>query len=159
MSLKKVPVHAWYKIDDDIIVMLVRSNGVILAPKPEIGNSDVFKNAIKSYLKPSVKDCLICFHEFFFNEKRVTCCHCKMPICKNCFITYIKNNSGWCPYCRQHLIFWGLGKTGIQNDDMDAIFDAFVGDEMRTRINQTNAVIRVSASYLAEKWISFVNNM
>ena len=159
MSLKKVPVHTWPKIDDNTIVMLVRSNSAVLAPKAEIGNSDSFNNVLKSYLKPRVKDCLICFHEFIFNEKRVSCCHCQMPMCKNCFITYIKSNSGWCPYCTQHLMYFGLSKTGIQNDDMDDLFDAFVGDEMRTRINQTNAVIRVSASYLAEKWISFVNNM
>ena len=159
MSLKKVPVHTWSKINDDIIVMLVRSNDTVLAPKPELGDSDDLKNALKIHIKPRVKDCLICFHEFTFNEKRVSCCHCHMPMCKNCFIIYIKNNSGWCPYCTQHLIFLGLGKTGIQNDDMDVIFDAFVGGEMRTRINQTNAVIQVSASYLAEKWTTFVNNM
>ena len=33
MSLKNVPVHTWPKIDDDCIVMLVRSSGVVLAPK------------------------------------------------------------------------------------------------------------------------------
>ena len=159
MSLKKEPVHTWSKIDDDIIVMLVRSNNVILAPKPEIGNSDVFKNVLKSYLKPRVNDCLICFHEFIFNERRVSCCHCQMPMCKKCFITYIKNNSGWCPYCTQHLIYLGLDKTCIQGDDMDVVFNTFVGDEMRTRINQTNAVTSVPASYLAEKWTSFVNGL
>ena len=159
MDLHKVPSHAWSKIDDNIIVMLVRSNAVILAQKPETYNCEDFKNALKSYLKPRVKDCLICFHNFPFKEKRVTCCHCQMPMCHNCFITYIKNNSGWCPYCRQHLLFVGLGKTSMQNEDMDVAFDAFVGDEMRTRINQSNAVIRVSASYLAEKWTTFVNNM
>ena len=47
----------------------------------------------------------------------------------------------------------------MQSDDIGDIFDAFVGDEMRTRINQSNAIIRVSASYLAEKWTTFVNNM
>ena len=82
-----------------------------------------------------------------------------MPLCTNCFITYIKNNSGWCPSCTQHLMYFGLGKTGIQNDDMDVVFDTFVGNEMRTRINQTNAITSVSASYLAEKWTSFVNGL
>ena len=159
MSLKKVPVHTWSKIDDDIIVMLVRSNGVVLCPNPELGNSDVIKNALKSYLKPRVKNCLICFHEFIFNERRVSCCHCQVPMCKNCFTTYIKSNSGWCPYCTQHLMYFGLGKNSIQNEDMDSLFDSFVGVEMRNSINQTNAVTSVPASYLAEKWISFVNNM
>ena len=56
-------------------------------------------------------------------------------------------------------MYFGLGKTGIKYDDMDVMFDKFVGDEMRTRINQTNAITSVSASYLAEKWTSFVNGM
>ena len=158
MSLTNASAHTC-KIDDNIIVMLVRSDGVVLASKAKIGNSDSFNDMLKSYLKPRVNDCLICFHEFIFAEKRVSCCHCRMPMCKNCFITYIKNNSGWCPYCTQHLMYFGLSKTGTQNDDMDAVFDAFVGDEMRTRINQTNAVTSVSASYIAEKWTSFVNGL
>ena len=58
MSLKNVPVHTWPKIDDDCLVMLVRSSGVVLAPKPTHVNSDVLKNALKSYLKPRVKNCL-----------------------------------------------------------------------------------------------------
>ena len=82
-----------------------------------------------------------------------------MPMCKKCFIIYIKNNSGWCPYCRQHLLFKGLGKTDLQNNDMDIIFDDFIGYEMRTCINQTNAVNSVDASYLVKKWETFVNNM
>ena len=82
-----------------------------------------------------------------------------MPMFKNCFTTYITNNSGWCPYCTQHLMYFGLGKNSIQNEDMDSLFDSFVGDEMRNSLNQTNAVTSVPASYLAEKWISFVNNM
>ena len=158
ISLTHLSAHTC-KIDDNIIVMLVRSNNVILAPKPEIGNSDVFKNVLKSYLKPRVNDCLICFHEFIFNERRVSCCHCQVPMCKNCFTTYIKSNSGWCPYCTQHLMYFGLGKNSIQNKDMDSLFDSFVGVEMRNSINQTNAVTSVPASYLAEKSISFVNNM
>ena len=153
-----MPVHTWPKIDDDIIVMLVRSNGVVICPNPELGNYDVIKNALKTYLKPRVKDCLICFHEFTFNEKKVSCCHCHMPICKNCFITYIKNNSGWCPYCTQHLIYLGLGKNSIQIDGMDDLFDSFVGDKMRNSINHTNAVTSVPVSYLFEEWISFLNN-
>ena len=80
-------------------------------------------------------------------------------MCKNCFITYIKNNSGWCPYCTMHLLYYGLGKNNTQNDDIDVLFDMFVGDEMRTCINQTNDVTSVSASYIVKKWERFVNNM
>ena len=46
------------KIDDNFIVMLVRSNGVVLCPKPELGNSESLKNALKTYLKP-IKNLLI----------------------------------------------------------------------------------------------------
>ena len=159
MTLKNVPVYVWSKINDDSIVLLFRSSGIILAPKPEICNSEEFKNSIKKQLKSHVKDCLICLHVFPFEEKRVTCCHCRMPMCKKCFIIYIKHNSGWCPYCRQHLLFKGLGKTDIQNGDMDIIFDEFIGHEMRICINQTNAVNSVDASYLIKKWETFVNNM
>ena len=155
MDLHKVPSHAWSKIDDNISVMLVRGTAIILAQKSEIYNCELFNNTLKSSLKLRVKECLICFHNFFFKEKRVTCCHCMMPICHNCFITYIKNNSGWCPYCRQHLLFNGLGKTSMQSDDIGDIFDAFVGDEMRTRINQNDAITSVPASYLMEKWMLF----
>ena len=159
MRLKKVSTATWPQINDNIAVMLIRSNGVILCPKPELGNSDVINNALKSYLKPRVKECLICCHEFDFNEKRVSCCHCQMPMCKDCFTIYIKENSGWCPYCTRHLMYFGLGKTCIQNEYMDNLFNAFVGDEMRTRINQTNAVAMIPATHLADKWVSFVNDM
>ena len=43
----------------------------------------------------------------------------------------------------------------MQSDDIGDIFDAFVGDEMRTRINQNNAITSVPASYIMEKWIVF----
>ena len=158
MSSKKVPVHTWPNITDDVAIMLIRSNNVALFSKAEICNSDSFNNVLKSYFKPCVKDCLICFHEFIFNEKRVSCCHCQMPMCKNCFITYIKNNSGWCPYCTMHLLYYGLGKNSIQIDGMDDLFDSFVGDKMRNSINHTNAVTSVPVSYLFEEWISFLNN-
>ena len=158
MSSKKVPVHTWPNITDNVAIMLIRSNNVALFSKAEICNSDSFNNVLKSYFKPCVKDCLICFHEFIFNEKRVSCCHCQMPMCKNCFITYIKNNSGWCPYCTMHLLYYGLGKNSIQIDGMDDLFDSFVGDKMRNSINHTNAVTSVPVSYLFEEWISFLNN-
>ena len=159
MSSKKVQVHTWPNITDDVAIMLIRSNNVAFFSKAEICNSDSFNYVLKTYFKPCVKDCLICFHEFIFNEKRVSCCHCQMPMCKNCFITYIKNNSGWCPYCTMHLLYYGLGKNNTQNDDIDVLFDMFVGDEMRTCINQTNDVTSVSASYIVKKWERFVNNM
>ena len=82
-----------------------------------------------------------------------------MPMCKDCFTIYIKENSGWCPYCTRHLMYVGLGKTCIQNEYMDNLFNAFAGDEMRTRINQTNAVAMIPATHLADKWVSFVNDM
>ena len=92
-------------------------------------------------------------------KKRVTCCNCQMPMCNNCFFAYIKNNSGWCPYCTRHLLFVGLGKTSIRIEYMGDIFDAFVGDEMKNILTKTNLVIPVDASYLAEKWKTFVFNM
>ena len=159
MRLKKVSTVTWPKINDDVAVMLIRSSGVILYPKPELGNSDAINNTLKYLLKPRVKECLICCHEFDFNEKRVSCCHCQMPMCKDCFTIYIKENSGWCPYCTRHLMYFGLGKTCIQNEYMDNLFNAFVGDEMRTRINQTNAVAMIPATHLADKWVSFANDM
>ena len=107
MSLKHVPTNAWHKIDDEIIVMLIRSNSLVLVPKAETTNSDSFNIVLKSYLKQRVKDCLICFHEFIFNEKRVSCCHCHMPMCKNCFITYIKKQLGLVPILhRAFNVFW-----------------------------------------------------
>ena len=160
MSLKNVPVHTWPKINENCLVMLVRSNGVILVPKPTADNSETFKDGLKSYLKPRIKECHICFHKFIFKEKKVSCCNCQMPICRDCFSSYIKINSGWCPWCTKHLIFIGLSKTSsMRNEYMAGVFNKFIGDEMIDILTKTNVIIPIDASYLAEKWKTFVLNM
>ena len=110
MRLNKVSSITWPKIDDDVAVMLIRSIAVILYSKPVLINSDVINNTLKGQLKPYVNECLICCNEFDVDDKRVTCCHCMMPMCKDCFMIYIKENPGWCPYCTQHLIYHGKSK-------------------------------------------------
>ena len=160
MTLTDMPSYTWPKINVDCVVMLVRSNGVILVPKPTAINSETFKDGLKSYLKPRIKECHICFHKFIFKEKKVSCCNCQMPICRDCFSTYIKNNSGWCPWCTKHLIFIGLSKTSsMRNEYMKGVFNKFIGDEMIDILTKTNVIIPIDASYLAEKWKTFVLNM
>ena len=116
MIWKRVPIVFWEKDIGDIAFMIVRGSSVILYPTSKLGNSDILIEELKSQLKPRVKECLICFHKFVFEERRVSCCHCQMPMCKNCFITYIKNNSGWCPYCTMHLLYYGLGKNSKHSE-------------------------------------------
>ena len=157
MRLKKVSVATWPTINDNIAVMLIRSNNILVCPKSEINNSDIINNALRSSLKPRVKECLICCHEFDFNEKRVSCCHCRMPMCRECFIIYIKENSGWCPYCTRHIIYYGLDKSFIQDYNIGDLFNKFVGDEMRNCINKGNTVSMISMKHITDKWLSFIN--
>ena len=108
MIFKKVPNICWVKDEGHIAFMVVRSGITLLYPTFQIGSPDILIPQLKCILKPHIKDCLICFHEFVFEEKRVSCCHCQMPICKKCFRHYIIENPGWCPVCMQHLIFYGI---------------------------------------------------
>ena len=156
MEWKNVPTSLFPKVKDNIAFLIVRGSNVILYPTPELGNSDVITNTIKYNLKPRVEECLICFHEFVFGEKRVSCCNCHMPMCKECFTHYIKESPGWCPYCTKHLMYYGLGKSCFQDDALYNLFNVFVGEQMRTSIKQTNGVATIPAQHLADKWLSFL---
>ena len=158
MIWKRVPIVFWEKDIGDIAFMIVRGSSVILYPTSKIGNSDILIEELKSILKPRVKECLICFHKFVFEERRVSCCHCKMPLCGDCFSHYIKENPGWCPYCTRHLMFHGVGKGDFENENCGDVFEEFIGEQMRASIKQTNAVQRLPWTYLAEKWMFFMMN-
>ena len=141
---KKAPTAICQEVKDNIALMIVRGSNVLLYPTSEL-NTDTMSQVLKSQLKPSVKECLICFHEFVFNEKRVTCCHCQMPMCGECFGTYVKSNSGWCPYCTLHIMYSGLRKMSSESNDLNNMFDAFISKEMMDRINQTNSIVTTCA--------------
>jgi len=158
MIWKRVPIVFWEKDIGDIAFMIVRGSSVILYPTSKIGNSDILIEELKSILKPRVKECLICFHKFVFEERRVSCCHCKMPLCGDCFSHYIKENPGWCPYCTRHLMFHGVGKGDFENENCGDVFEEFIGEQMRAIIKQTNVVQRLPWTYLAEKWMFFMMN-
>ena len=158
MIWKRVPIVFWEKDIGDIAFMIVRGSSVILYPTSKIGNSDILIEELKSILKPRVKECLICFHKFVFEERRVSCCHCQMPLCGDCFSHYIKENPGWCPYCTRHLMFHGVGKGDFENENCGDVFEEFIGEQMRASIKQTNVVQRLPCTYLAEKWMFFMMN-
>ena len=157
MLWKKVPtaVLTTVKDTDNKAFMIVRGGHVILYPTSAL-DADTMSQILKSQLKLRVKECLICFHELVFNEKRVSCCNCQMPLCEDCFNHYIKENPGWCPYCTQHLMYYGLGKRGFKNDEVDNLFDEFVGEQMRASLIQTPFVRMLPAKPLADKLLSFL---
>ena len=158
MIWKRVPIVFWEKDIGDIAFMIVRGSSVILYPTSKIGNSDILIEGLKSQLKPRVKECLICFHKFVFEERRVSCCHCQMPLCGDCFSHYIKENPGWCPYCTRHLMFHGVGKGDFENENCGDVFEEFIGEQMRASIKQTNVVQRLPWTYLAENGCFFMMN-
>ena len=152
MELNKIPMAVLEEVKDDIALMIIRGSTILLYPKDKL-DVDTIIQVLKRQFKPTVKECVICFHEFIFNEKRVTCCNCQIPICSECFSTYIKSNSGWCPHCRLHLMYHGLAKLKSNNNMFDDMFDTFVGKEMKTRIQETSAVITAPAKPLLDKFL------
>jgi hypothetical protein len=96
---------------------------------------------------------MVCFKEFTDDDKRVYCCHCDKQICRPCYSNYIENNAGWCPCCRQHLLFEGLK----QADDPEPEFERFI---KRATLYETirNPYVRaVPDDKLFYNWILYKN--
>ena len=65
-----MPIIFWANDEGHIAFMLVRDGKVLLYPTSQIDTLDILIDSLKCILKPRVKDCLICFHEFCFEEKK-----------------------------------------------------------------------------------------
>ena len=133
--------------------MVVRSSKILVYPASHINKSDILIEELKCILKPETPDCLICFHKFCFEEQRVSCCNCQMPICKKCFIKYIKINPGWCPYCTCHLIFHGVKKG--EYSEYEELFETFISRETAESLH-SGCVQKLNWSNIFPKWMCFI---
>jgi hypothetical protein len=75
---------------------------------------------------------MICFYEFEARERRVYCVNCNNQMCGNCVSTSLPNSAGWCPCCRQHILFERLK----QPDETDDKFNSFVKKCLRYLIKR-----------------------
>ena len=135
--------------------MVVRSSKIMLCPTSHIDKSNILIEELKCILKPETKDCLICFHKFYFEEKRVSCSNCQMPMCKKCFAQYIESNPGWCPYCTRHLVFRGVGKDDFS--EYGELFEEFISQETFASIIDSNGSVQeLKWSNISPKWMSLI---
>jgi hypothetical protein len=127
LELKNVPTRVYLKITDEVAFLLVRSSSIQV-----FSADDDITTCLKTIFKPSIKECLICFYEFIHEEKRVSCCNCRAPLCTKCFEKYITENPGWCVQCRQHMIFPEWRQPDQPDNEENAIINAFVAEQMKT---------------------------
>ena len=133
MILKEVPTNFWIKYIGHIAFMVIRSSAVMLCPASYIDKSNILIEELKSLFKPMTKDCLICFHKFYFEEQRFCCCNCRMPMCIKCLEQYLESNSGWCPYCTRHLVIKDVGKDDFS--EYGELFEMFIRQEMYSSLD------------------------
>ena len=69
MELNKIPMAVLEEVKDDIALMIIRGSTILLYPKDKL-DVDTIIQVLKRQFKPTVKECVICFHEFIFNEKK-----------------------------------------------------------------------------------------
>jgi hypothetical protein len=72
-------------------------------------------------------------------------------MCKNCYTSYIPNNVGFCPCCRQHLLFQGLK----QSDVTDREYNDFIKDCMLYEISVNPNVSCVPRDMLDKAWMCY----
>ena len=81
-----------------------------------------FKKSLNTTLS-SIEDtnlCNICFDMIPLGVDKQMCCNCCKSLCEKCFDSYIySGNAGWCPLCREHMIF----KHIIKPEDCDLTKD------------------------------------
>jgi len=140
--------------------VLFRSANFIMCPKCEMNNDhEVFK-MLKTHFKQSPKECMLCYKEFEHNEKKVTCCNCKTPICSKCFFLYLKSgNSGWCPFCTQHMMFYGLTKMDTSCEVINDLYDEYVCDKLwyNFKKNGDTDGVRIEMSWFMD-WEEYLHD-
>jgi len=113
--------------------LLFRDDNTLICPRQ--ANEEELKSAIKKIFKEEQanNECVICFNEIKTPENRATCVNCYNLICGDCMDNYLFVNAGWCPVCRQHIIFENLK----QPDDTDEEFNMFVKSRVLSYYKET----------------------
>ena len=104
-----------------------------------------FKRSLNTTLSP-IEDtnlCNICFDMVPLGVDKQMCRNCCKSLCEKCFDSYIcSGNAGWCPLCREHMIFEQM----IKPEDCDftdgeiECFNESVRSKTLQYINERNAL-------------------
>jgi hypothetical protein len=146
MAKLSIPTRGYENVTDDDELIVFRNAKALVCPK-ETENDEKLMKLLKTLFREQVfNDCMICFCEFEAREKRVYCVNCNNQICQNCISKYLPTNAGWCPCCRQHLLFEDLK----QPDETDYKFNSFLRKCLRRLIKNNPYVQRVAGEHVLE---------